>query len=114
MSLPLKRIGVKGRSNMERIKGMTLADFEGQESTFTQAYEVWDPKKNANKFWRVYVFGNYVVRHHGRHGSKGLYTVHMAYSSWEARDEAGMIAQKKRDDGYEKEVSFLDRFAREI
>lgn len=114
MSLPLKRIGVKGRSNMERIKGKTLADFEGQTSSFTRTYEVWDPKKNTNKFWRIYVFGSYVVRHHGRHGSKGLFTVHKGYANFEAESKAAGLANKKWSDGYRLEVSFLDRFAREV
>jgi len=99
---------------MERIKGMTLADFEGQSSTFTRTYEVFDPKTNANKFWRVYVFGAYVVRHHGRHGSKGLFTVHKGYGNWEAERYAAKIANKKWGDGYRKEASVLDRFAREF
>ncbi len=99
---------------MERIKGMTLADFEGQEPSYSEKYEIFDPKKNANKFWHIYVFGNHIVRHHGRHGSKGLFTVHRAYSDWSARDEAEDVAQKKWNKGYRKEVNFLDRFAREV
>lgn len=99
---------------MERISGKTLSDFEGQEPSFTKSYEIFDPKKNANKFWRIYVFGPYVVRHHGRHGSKGLFTVHKAYSDWAARSEAQDIAQKKYDKGYRPEASVLDRFAREF
>jgi predicted DNA-binding WGR domain protein len=99
---------------VERIKGMTMADFEGQESSFTRTYEVFDKKKNANKFWRIYVFGAYVVRHHGRHGSKGLYTVHRAYAAWQARGNAAEIADKKYSTGYRPEASVLDRFAREF
>ena len=36
---------------MERITGKTLADFEGQEPSYTESYEIFDPRKNANKFW---------------------------------------------------------------
>jgi predicted DNA-binding WGR domain protein len=99
---------------MERIKGKTLADFEGQEPSFSEKYEIFDPKKNANKFWHIYAFGQFIVRHHGRHGSKGLFTVHKTHSDWSARHEAREIAQKKYDKGYRDEANFLDRFAREI
>ena len=99
---------------MERIKGMTLADFEDQESSFTKTYEVWDPKKNSNKYWRVYVFGRFIVRHHGRHGSKGLFTVHKCLYDWEACAEARLFAEKKYDKGYQDEASVLDRFVREV
>ena len=99
---------------MERIKGMTLADFEGQEPSFERAYEVWDPKKNANKFWRIFVYGDYVVRHHGRHGSKGLVTVHKAYANWQAEGNAAKLADKKYSKGYRDEAPILDRFAREF
>lgn len=100
---------------MKRIKGMTLADFEGQESSYTEKYEVFDPKRNANKYWRIYVFGVYIVRHHGRHGSKGLHTVHECLFDWEARSNARLMAEKKYEDGgYRDEATFLDRFAREI
>jgi len=99
---------------MERIKGMTLADFKDQASSFAWAGEVFDQKKNANKFWRIYVFGAYMVRHHGRHGSKGLFTVHLAFADHEARFSAARIADKKYDEGYREEASVLDRFAREF
>lgn len=99
---------------MERIKGMTLADFEGQEPSYSEKYEIFDPKKNANKFWHIYVFGAFIVRHHGRHGSKGLFTVHECYSDWSARSEAEDFAIKKHKKGYRDEASFLDRFVREV
>lgn len=99
---------------MQRITGMTLADFDGQTASFTKTYEIFDPKKNANKFWRIYVFGAYVVRHHGRHGSKGLFTVHKAYANWQAEGNAAELAQKKYSKGYRPEASVLDRFAREF
>lgn len=99
---------------MERIKGMTLADFEGQEPSYSEKYEVFDPKTNTNKFWRIYVFGEFIVRHHGRHGGKGLFTVHQSYSTWQARSEAQDFAQKKYNKGYRDEASVLDRFAREF
>ena len=99
---------------MERIKGKTLADFEGQEPSYSEKYEIFDPKKNANKFWHIYVFGNHIVRHHGRHGSKGLFTVHECYYGSSARNAARDFADKKYNKGYRDEASFLDRFVREV
>lgn len=97
---------------MERMKGMTLKDFSSQEPSFNRNYEYYEG--TSNKFWRIYVFGSYVVRHHGRHGSKGLFTVHKGYANFEAESKAAGLANKKWSDGYRLEVSFLDRFAREV
>jgi len=85
-----------------------------RSASFTRTYEIFDPKTNANKFWRIYVFGAHVVRHHGRHGSKGLFTVHRAYAGWQAESNAAELANKKWSKGYRKEASVLDRFAREF
>ena len=94
----------------------THADFDGQEPSYHEKLELYDPSNNNNKFWHVYVYGDYVVRHYGRHGSlKGQTVVHQAYSDWDARAEADKLYWKKKDKGYVKdETTILDRLAREV
>jgi len=90
------------------------AEFEGQEPEFEARLEIFDRKRNTNKFWRIWVYGQYVVRHHGRHGTKGLWNVHRAWNEWGSREAAQDLYYKKRNKGYEPEKSVLDRIAREI
>ena len=92
----------------------TLADFDGQDPDYAEKLELHDPGENKNKFWHVWVYGDYVVRHFGRHGTNGRLVVHQADSSWDAREEADKLYWKKKDKGYVKdETTILDRLARE-
>lgn len=91
------------------------SDFEGQEPDYTEKLEFFDRGANKNKFWHVAVYGSYVVRHWGRHGAKGQTAVHLAYSKWDAREEADKLYWKKKDKGYIKDnTTVLDRLAREV
>jgi len=91
------------------------SDFEGQEPSYHEKLELYDPSNNNNKFWHVWVYDQYVVRNYGRHGSKGQWTVHTAYSSWDAREEANKLYWKKTDKGYVADnITILDRLAREV
>ena len=90
------------------------SEFEGQEPSYHEKLELYDPSNNNNKFWHIWVYDHYVVRNYGRHGSNGQWTVHTAYSSWDAREEADKLYWKKKDKGYIKDdVTVLDRLARE-
>ena len=90
------------------------AEFEGMEPSYSHKLEVFDPKSNTNKFWHIEVYGQYVVRHHGRHGTKGLWTIHKAWNEWGAQCAATDLYDQKYYKGYRPEVSVLDRIAREI
>lgn len=90
------------------------ADFENEDSEFEKRLEVFDKKANTNKFWRIWVYGRYVVRHWGRHGTKGQWAVHQALSPFQAREHAWDLYDKKYNKGYRKEAELLDRIAREI
>jgi predicted DNA-binding WGR domain protein len=93
----------------------TPADFEGQEPSYEEKLEFYDTRKNHNKFWHIRVYGQFVVRHWGRHGSKGQTSVHRAYSEWNARQEADKLYWKKKDKGYVKDqTTVLDHIARRI
>jgi len=90
-------------------------EFEGQEASYSEKLELYDPSNNNNKFWHIWVYGEYVVRNYGRHGSRGQWTVHLAYSSWDARQEADKLYWKKKDKGYIADnTTILDRLAREV
>lgn len=91
-----------------------LSDFEGQEPTYSVDLEFHDPSENHNKFWHVRAFGPIVVRHWGRHGTKGQQMAEDYGWDREARSAARDLARKKMSEGYKEEVSVLDRFAREI
>lgn len=88
-------------------------DFAEQTPDYEVKLELFDRVENHNKFWHCAVYGTYVVRHWGRHGTKGQSSVHMAYSNYAAKEEARKLTSEKRGKGYEPEKSLLDRFARE-
>ena len=90
----------------------SISDFEGQEPDYEAKLEFYDTSKNHNKYWHIQVYGYYVVRRWGRHGSKGQTSVHHGYGS---RYEAESLVQKKRDKGYTNDrTTILDRLAREV
>ena len=90
-------------------------DFEGMEPEYCEKLDLYDPRKNSNKFWHIWTYGNYVVRWRGKHGTKGQWYVHFAYSPWNAREEAGKLYWQKKDKGYVKdETTVLDRLVREV
>lgn len=91
-----------------------LSDFDGQEPTFQVDLEYVAPGENANKFWRIRVFGRYVVRNWGRLGTKGQQMCEDYGWDREAKSAARDLGNKKRSEGYQDQVSVLDRFAREI
>lgn len=91
------------------------SDFAGQEPDFDERLDYYDPKNNHNKFWHIQVYGRYVVRRWGRHGSKGQSSVHSAPSCYHARDEANKLYWQKRDKGYVKDqTTVLDHIARKL
>ena len=90
------------------------SEFEDQEPSFETRLEIFDPKRNHNKFWHIFVYGNHVVRHWGRHGSKGQWSVHRAWNDWGARNAAEDLVDQKERKGYRPEANILDRFAREL
>lgn len=101
-------------SNLTKVS-KTHADFDGQDSDYAEKLELHDPSNNNNKFWHVWVYGEFIVRHYGRHGTKGQTVVHRAYSTWDAKEEADKLYWKKKDKGYIKdETTILDRLAREV
>jgi predicted DNA-binding WGR domain protein len=101
-------------SDLTKVK-KTLADFDGQEPSYHEKLEFYDPKQNHNKFWHIWVYDSYVVRHFGRHGTKGQTQVHRAYSAWDARQEADKLYWQKKDKGYVKDqTTVLDRLVREV
>jgi predicted DNA-binding WGR domain protein len=100
---------------MDKVTDKTVADFEDQEASYDERLEFYDTRKNHNKFWHVRVFGCFVVRQWGRHGSKGQSTIHLAYSEWDAREEADKLYWKKKDKGYVKDqTTILDHIARKL
>jgi len=88
------------------------SEFEGQVADYEERLEFYGG--GSNKYWHIFVYGRYVVRHYGRHGGRGQWTVHSAYSEWSAKDQAADLYWQKRNKGYTAEASVLDRFAREI
>ena len=92
----------------------TLADFEGQTPSFEARLEIFDKEANKNKFWRCAVYGEFVYRHWGRHGTTGQTLVERYYSDYAAKQAGRNLAHEKRNKGYQPEASVLDRFAREV
>lgn len=90
-------------------------DFEGQEPDQEVRLEMYDKRKNHNKFWHIQRFGCYVVRRWGRHGSKGQSSVHRAWNTWGAGEAIYELVQQKRRKGYvDDKTTVLDHMAREI
>jgi len=89
-----------------------MSEFEGQVPSFQRKLEIFDKKSNANKFWRIYVYGDYMVRHWGRHDTKGQQSTHKFSGSWWAESEAQDAADKKIRKGYKKEAGVLERMVR--
>lgn len=93
----------------------TLADFEGLEPDYEQKLEFYDTKKNHNKFWHIWVYGNLVVRNYGRHGSKGQTVVHETWSKGAAKNAARDLMWSKEEKGYKPDTTtILDHIARKI
>lgn len=93
----------------------TPEDFDGQEPSYEARLEIYDRRKNHNKFWQIQVFGNFIVRRWGRHGTKGQSAVHSAWNSWGAEGAAQDLVMGKRSSGYTKDTTTaLDHMAREI
>lgn len=91
------------------------SDFDGQEPDYDERLDFFDRASNKNKFWHIKVFGKFIVRNYGRHGSKGQTVVHSTYDGWIARQEAYRLYWQKKDKGYVKdETTVLDRMVREI
>ena len=91
------------------------SEFDGQEPDLEKKLDFFDRASNKNKFWHIRVYGKCIVRHWGRHGSKGQKAVHVAYSSYQAIDEAWKLYYTKEDKGYVKdETTILDRLVREV
>lgn len=91
------------------------SEFEGETPDYHEKLELFDPSNNNNKFWHIWVYGRFIVRNYGRHGTNGQTVVHRAYSSWDARQEADKLYWQKKDKGYTKdETTILDRLAREV
>lgn len=88
-------------------------EFSGEEPSLQAKLEIFDRAKNHNKFWHVAVYGVHVVRHWGRHGTKGQWSVHRVYGEWAAKAAAEDLIREKRRKGYKPEVGVLDRFTRE-
>lgn len=91
------------------------SDFDGLKPDYDERLDFFDRTSNKNKFWHIKVFGEFVVRTYGRHGSKGQTVVHTAYDGYYAWQEADKLYWKKKDKGYVKdETTVLDRLVREI
>jgi predicted DNA-binding WGR domain protein len=99
---------------LQKVADKTHEDFADLTPDYEKRSEVFDRRSNTNKFWRIWVYGCYVVRHHGRHGTKGLWTIHKVWNEWGAQNAAEDLYYKKYNKGYRPEVSVLDRIAREI
>lgn len=91
-----------------------LEDFDGQEPSYAVDLDYYDKEENRNKFWRVRVFGRFVVRQWGRHGTKGQQMCEDHHYDFAAKAVARNLEMEKRNKGYRPEASVLDRFAREV
>lgn len=91
------------------------SEFDDQEADYSERLDFYAPGENKNKFWHIRVFGRYVVRQWGRQGSKGQSAVHVAYSKWDAQEEANKLYWQKKDKGYvEDKTTVLDHMARKL
>jgi predicted DNA-binding WGR domain protein len=90
-----------------------LSDFE-DEPTEKYFLEIFDKKINANKFWRLYIFGSFVLRHWGRHGSTGQQMTEYCYGEWYAYEYAQKLLEKKRKKGYKEEADVMTRMVRDF
>lgn len=90
------------------------SDFESETPDFEVKLELFDRASNHNKFWYIAVYGRFIVRQWGRHGTKGQSSVHHAWSNWDARSSADALISQKQEKGYKPEANVLDRFAREV
>jgi predicted DNA-binding WGR domain protein len=92
-----------------------LSRFDGLEPSYDERLDFFDKTQNKNKFWHIRVFGEFIVRNYGRHGTNGQTVVHQAYSTWDAKEEADKLYWKKKDKGYVKDTTtILDRLVREV
>ena len=101
-----------------KINNPSLSKFEGQEPDYEERLDFFDREANKNKFWRIQVYGKHIIRHWGRHGSKGQTTVHYSPhggTSWAAKEHAYLLYRQKINKGYIKdETTILDHMVREI
>jgi len=90
-------------------------EFDGQEPVLEKKLDFFDRASNKNKFWHIRVYGKCIVRHWGRHGSKGQKAVHVAWCNSSAIDQAWTLYYEKKGKGYVKdETTILDRVVREV
>ena len=86
-----------------------------EEPDYHERLDFYAPGENSNKFWHIWVYGRYVIRRYGRQGAKGQSAVHMAYSSWNAREDADKLYWQKTNKGYVKDqTTVLDHIARKL
>lgn len=89
-------------------------DFADQEPSLSESLEIFDKKANTNKFWRVRVYGRFLIREWGRHGTKGQNKVEDHFHQWDAEDAARKLIASKRKKGYVAEAGVLEKFVREV
>lgn len=91
------------------------SDFAGMEPDFESRLELYDTGKNHNKFWHIWVYGCFVVRNYGRHGTKGQWTVHQTGDLFFSLAEAKRLLMQKYGKGYGKDTTtVLDHIARKV
>jgi len=89
-------------------------DFADLEPDLSENLEIYDKKANTNKFWRIRVYGEYVVRHWGRNGTNGQKKVEKIWSDYGAREHAHVLIASKKKKGYGPEANVLEKFVREV
>jgi len=92
----------------------TLADFVDQEPIKKMLLEVFDRAANIKKFYHVYVFDNFVLRHWWRHNTNGRQMTENCYRKRDALSYAKRIINKKRDKGYKDEADMMTRMVRDF
>lgn len=90
-------------------------EFDGQKPDYEARLDYYDPSNNNNKFWHIQVFGRFIVRNFGRHGTDGQTQVHSAWNEWGAESAAIELRAKKQKKGYVKDqTTVLDHIARKM
>lgn len=89
-------------------------DFEDLTPDLDESLEIFDRAKNHSKFWRVRTYGDYVVRHWGRNGTKGQTKVEKFWSGYQAQEHARKLIASKKKKGYVAEAGLLEKFVREV
>ena len=100
---------------LTKVPNSKIAEFGGIEPDYEAKLDFHDPRKNSNKFWHIRVYGNHIVRHWGRHGSKGQQSCHRTWSEWGAKSAAQDLEDQKRNKGYKTDnTTALDLIVRKI